>query len=129
MVDSGIILLKYWLEVEPATSRPAACESRIDDPRKIWKLSDLDLKSYSRWYDYSRARDEMFARHRHRRGRRGTSPTPTTRSAAGSTSSPTCSSQVPYEPIRRKTVTLPNRDLSEDHTEPGPRAGYIPTPF
>ena len=36
-------------------------ESRIDDGRKIWKLSLMDLKSYSRWYDYSRARDEMFA--------------------------------------------------------------------
>ena len=42
-------------------SRPAWLESRIHDPRKIWKLSDLDLKSYSRWYDYSRARDAMFA--------------------------------------------------------------------
>ena len=36
-------------------------DSRIDDGRKIWKLSPMDLKSYSRWYDYSRARDEMFA--------------------------------------------------------------------
>ena len=36
-------------------------QDRIDDPRKIWKLSPMDLKSYSRWYDYSRARDEMFA--------------------------------------------------------------------
>ncbi len=60
MVDSGIILIKYWLEVSPEeqTRRLAA---RIDDGRKIWKLSPMDLKSYSRWYDYSRARDEMFA--------------------------------------------------------------------
>ena len=60
MVDSGIILLKYWLEVseEQQTRR---LESRIDDGRKIWKLSPMDLKSYSRWYDYTRARDEMFA--------------------------------------------------------------------
>jgi polyphosphate kinase len=59
IVDSGIILIKYWLEVsmEEQTRR---LESRIDDPRKIWKLSPMDLKSYSRWYDYSRARDEMF---------------------------------------------------------------------
>ena len=60
IVDSGIILLKYWLEVEPGGTN-AAAESRIDDGRKIWKLSPMDLKSYSRWYDYSRARDEMFA--------------------------------------------------------------------
>ncbi|WP_454917197.1 polyphosphate kinase 2 [Xanthobacter sediminis] len=60
MVESGIILLKYWLEVseEEQTRR---MESRIDDPRKIWKLSPMDLESYSRWHDYSRARDEMFA--------------------------------------------------------------------
>jgi polyphosphate kinase 2 len=60
MVDSGIILLKYWLEVsqEEQTRR---LEGRIDDGRKIWKLSPMDLKSYSKWYDYSQARDEMFA--------------------------------------------------------------------
>ncbi|HTT37497.1 MAG TPA: polyphosphate kinase 2 [Burkholderiales bacterium] len=59
MIESGIILLKYWLEVsmEEQTRR---LEARIDDGRKIWKLSPMDLKSYSRWYDYSRARDEMF---------------------------------------------------------------------
>jgi polyphosphate kinase 2 len=58
-IESGIILLKYWLEVseEEQTRR---LESRIDDRRKIWKLSPMDLKSYSRWYDYSRARDDMF---------------------------------------------------------------------
>jgi polyphosphate kinase len=60
MVESGIILLKYWLEVseEEQTRRLTA---RIDDGRKTWKLSPMDLKSYSRWYDYSRARDDMFA--------------------------------------------------------------------
>jgi polyphosphate kinase 2 len=59
MVESGIILLKYWLEVsmEEQTRR---LEARIDDGRKIWKLSPMDLLSYSRWYDYSRARDDMF---------------------------------------------------------------------
>ncbi len=58
-VESGIILVKYWLEVseEEQTRR---LEGRIDDPRKIWKLSPMDLESYSRWYDYSRARDDMF---------------------------------------------------------------------
>ena len=60
MVDSGILLLKYWLEVS-ADEQTRRLESRIDDPRKIWKLSDMDLKSYSRWYDYSTRRDEMFA--------------------------------------------------------------------
>jgi polyphosphate kinase 2 len=59
MVKSGIILLKYWLEVSPEeqTRRLAA---RIDDGRKTWKLSPMDLKSYDRWDDYTRARDDMF---------------------------------------------------------------------
>jgi polyphosphate kinase len=60
MVDSGILLLKYWLEVSPE-EQTRRLERRIEDPRKVWKLSDMDLKSYSRWYDYSRARDAMFA--------------------------------------------------------------------
>jgi polyphosphate kinase 2 len=60
IVDSGIILLKYWLEVSPE-EQTRRLESRIDDPRKIWKLSPMDLKSFSRWHDYTRARDDMFA--------------------------------------------------------------------
>jgi polyphosphate kinase 2 len=60
VVDSGVLLLKYWLEVgmEEQTRR---LQARIHDPRKTWKLSPMDLKSYGRWYDYSRARDAMFA--------------------------------------------------------------------
>ena len=60
MISSGIILLKYWLEVS-AEEQTRRLEARIHDGRKIWKLSPMDLKSYSRWHDYSRARDEMFA--------------------------------------------------------------------
>jgi polyphosphate kinase 2 len=58
-VQSGIILIKYWFEVsqEEQTRR---FESRIHDGRKLWKLSPMDLESHRRWYDYSRARDEML---------------------------------------------------------------------
>ncbi|MFP5512931.1 MAG: polyphosphate kinase 2 [Alphaproteobacteria bacterium] len=59
MVNSGIILLKYWLEVS-ADEQTRRLEARIQDGRKTWKLSPMDLKSYSRWFDYSRARDDMF---------------------------------------------------------------------
>jgi polyphosphate kinase len=59
MVDNGIILLKYWLEVSPE-EQERRLGSRVDDGRKIWKLSPMDLKSYNRWDDYTRARDEMF---------------------------------------------------------------------
>jgi polyphosphate kinase 2 len=60
MVDSGIILVKYWLEVSPE-EQTRRLESRIDDPRKVWKLTEMDLLSYKRWDEYSRARNEMFA--------------------------------------------------------------------
>jgi polyphosphate kinase len=59
IVASGIHLLKYWLEVSPE-EQTRRLEGRIDDGRKTWKLSPMDLKSYGRWYDYSRARDDMF---------------------------------------------------------------------
>jgi polyphosphate kinase len=60
MIESGIILLKYWLEVSPE-QQERRLRDRIDDGRKIWKLSPMDLKSYDRWDDYTKARDEMFA--------------------------------------------------------------------
>jgi len=58
VVDSGVILLKYWLEVNPE-EQERRLAARISDPRKIWKLSPMDLKSFGRWYDYSQARDDM----------------------------------------------------------------------
>jgi polyphosphate kinase 2 len=59
IVDSGIILLKYWLEVSPE-EQERRLEARIDDGRKVWKLSRMDLESFARWDDYTRARDDMF---------------------------------------------------------------------
>ena len=59
IIDSGVILLKYWLEVSPE-EQTKRLEERIDDGRKIWKLSKMDIKSYTRWDDYSEARDDMF---------------------------------------------------------------------
>ncbi|HZF14597.1 MAG TPA: polyphosphate kinase 2 [Steroidobacteraceae bacterium] len=60
IVESGIILIKYWLEVSPE-EQTRRLGARIEDGRKIWKLTNMDLLSYSRWFDYSRARDDMFA--------------------------------------------------------------------
>ena len=59
IVESGVILLKYWLEVSP-DEQTRRLKSRITDGRKIWKLSPMDIKSYNRWFDYSLARDDMF---------------------------------------------------------------------
>ena len=60
MISSGIILLKYWLEVSPE-EQTRRLKARIGDGRKTWKLSPMDVKSYDRWDDYTKARDEMFA--------------------------------------------------------------------
>ncbi|MBL8776330.1 MAG: polyphosphate kinase 2 [Acidimicrobiales bacterium] len=60
MVDSGIIVLKYWLDVSQ-DEQTRRLHARADDGRKLWKLSPMDLKSYTHWYDYSRARDDMLA--------------------------------------------------------------------
>lgn len=60
MVESGIIVIKYWLEVS-AEEQTRRLQDRINDGRKLWKLSPMDLKSYTRWDDYTQARDDMFA--------------------------------------------------------------------
>lgn len=60
MVESGILLLKYWLELSP-DEQTRRLMGRIDDGRKTWKLSPMDLESYNRWDDYTVARDEMLA--------------------------------------------------------------------
>jgi polyphosphate kinase 2 len=59
MGESGILLLKHWLEVSPE-EQTRRLEARITDGRKIWKLSPMDIESYARWHEYSQARDEMF---------------------------------------------------------------------
>ncbi|WP_348957288.1 polyphosphate kinase 2 [Enterobacter cloacae complex sp. Mu1197] len=59
MVDAGIILLKYWLEVTPK-EQERRLRDRINDGRKIWKLSPMDIKSFNLWDEYTRARDAMF---------------------------------------------------------------------
>jgi polyphosphate kinase 2 len=127
MVESGIILLKYWLEVD-ADEQTRRIESRIHDPRKVWKLSDMDLKSYSRWYDYSRARDAMFAA-------TDTAWAPWNVAHTNSKKRGRLNiishllSQVPYEPLKEKDVKLPRRQRAGDYKEPALPPRYIPTPF
>jgi polyphosphate kinase 2 len=60
IVESGIILIKYWLDVSPK-EQERRLRARIDDGRKTWKLSEIDIRSFELWDDYSRARDDMFA--------------------------------------------------------------------
>jgi len=88
VVGSGIILLKYWLEVSQ-DEQTRRLEDRIDDARKVWKLSSMDVKSYTRWDDYTRARATTCSVPPTPSGARGTSPTRTTSAARASTSSRT----------------------------------------
>jgi polyphosphate kinase 2 len=127
MVDSGIILIKYWLEVSPE-EQTRRLEGRIHDPRKVWKLTDMDLKSYSRWYDYSRARDAMLA----------ATDTPWAPWYVAHTDDKMRGrlniishllSKVPYAPLRPREVTLPKRQAAGTYTEPHLPLTYIPTPF
>jgi polyphosphate kinase 2 len=127
MVESGIILLKYWLEVS-AAEQTRRIESRIHDPRKVWKLSAMDLESYSRWYDYSRARDAMFAAtdtawapwfvvntDDKKRGRLNVISH--------------LLSQIPYEPLVTSHVELPARQEAGDYREPTYSPRTIPERF
>jgi len=127
MVDSGIQLFKYWLEVGEA-EQTKRLQSRVNDPRKIWKLSDMDLKSYNRWYDYARARDDMLE----------ATSTPwapwhvvrTDDKRRGRLNLIThLLSQVPYTPVAPREVSFPERQDPAGYTEPDLTTWMIPTPF
>jgi polyphosphate kinase 2 len=127
MCDNGIQLLKYWLEVSP-DEQTRRLESRIHDPRKIWKLSDMDLKSYSRWYDYSRARDAMFAASDTAWAPWYVAHTDDKKRGRLNIISHLLS-QVPYKPLAHRDITLPKRQRPGGYTEPDLPLRYIPTPF
>jgi len=124
MIRSGIILIKYWLEVS-MDEQTRRLESRIDDGRKIWKLSPMDVLSYSRWYDYSRARDEMFkatdtpwapwyvARSDDKRRARLN----IIRHLLG---------RIPYKTAPREKVKLPKRQKAKGYREPDYPYKYVP---
>ncbi len=128
MVDSGIHLVKYWLEVSP-DEQTRRLESRIDDPRKIWKLSEMDLKSYTRWDEYSRARDEMFAASDTSWGPWYVAHSDDKKRARLNIITHLLD-VIPYEPLARKKITLPKREIHDLAREPGtPPPREIPTPF
>jgi polyphosphate kinase 2 len=107
IVDSGIILVKYWLEVGKMEQQ-RRFDARIDDPLRQWKLSPMDVESWSRWYDYSRARDKMLkatdTKH---------APWFIVRSDDKKRARLNCIahllSLIPYEKVPRKKVKLPSR--------------------
>ena len=127
MVDSGIILIKYWLEVSPE-EQTRRLEARIEDARKIWKLSPMDLKSYSRWYDYSRARDEMFAA-----SDTGYAPWFVAKSddkrRARLNIISHLLSHVKYKEAPREKVKLPKRQKDKKYREPDYAYKFVPERF
>ena len=123
IVDSGVILLKYWLEVSPE-EQTRRLEARMEDGRKLWKLSPMDLKSYSRWYDYSRARDEMFTA-----TDSGHAPwfvAPQQRQAAGAPQHHLApAGAIPYKEMKREKIKLPKRQKRGGYREPNYPFKYI----
>jgi len=127
MVHSGIILIKYWLEVS-AQEQSRRLESRIDDPRKTWKLTDMDLKSFVKWDQYTEARDAMLE----------ATSTPWAPWHVAYTDDKKRGrlnviahllSQVPYSPQPPTGVTLPKRRVSPNRSPLDLTTLAIPTRF
>ncbi|MDM0110867.1 polyphosphate kinase 2 [Variovorax sp. J22R133] len=127
IIDSGVILLKYWLEVSPE-EQTRRLESRIEDGRKLWKLTSMDLKSYSRWYDYSRARDDMF-----KATDLPNSPWYVVRSDDKKRGRLNMIkhllAHIPYEELPREKIKLPKRQAEGDYKELDHPFRYVPAVY
>ncbi|WP_374956886.1 polyphosphate kinase 2 [Paraburkholderia sp. BL18I3N2] len=127
IIGSGIILLKYWLEVSE-DEQTRRLQARINDERKIWKLSPMDLRSYSRWYEYSRARDEMFAA-------TDTEEAPwyvvrsDDKKRARLNLITHLLASIPYQTMPREKVKLPDRQAPHGYREPNRPMRYVPEKF
>jgi polyphosphate kinase 2 len=127
IIEAGITLIKYWFEIgqEEQTRR---FSERINDPRKIWKLSPMDLESHRRWYDYARARDAMFA----------ATDTPESpwyvvnaddKRRARLNCIAHFLSLIPYEEIPRHKVTLPPRQKAKGYKKPNNPFRFVPEKY
>jgi polyphosphate kinase len=127
IIASGVILIKYWLEVD-MEEQAKRFNERNEDYRKIWKLSPMDLEAQARWYDYSRARDAMFA----------------------ATDTPDCPwyvvpsndqrrarlncithflSLIPYKEVPREPIKFPKRQAKGDYKEPNYPYRIVPQKY
>ena len=127
IINSGIYLIKYWLEVD-MDEQAKRFQERNEDYRKIWKLSPMDVQAQARWYDYSRARDAMFA----------------------ATDTPECPwyvvpsndqrrarlncithflSLIPYQDVPREPLKFPKRQSKGDYKEPDYPFHYVPQKY
>jgi polyphosphate kinase 2 len=127
IVESGIILIKYWLEVgqEEQTRR---LKDRIKDGRKIWKLSPMDIKSYSRWYEYSRARDEML-KATHTAWAPWFIALSNDKKRARLNIITHLLSKIPHKSLPQPKIKLPKRQKSPGYKEPDHTDKFIPDVF
>ena len=127
IIDSGITLIKYWFEVSKEEQTRRFSE-RISDARKIWKLSPMDLESHRRWYDYSRARDAMFAATDTKE-----SPWYVVDANDKRRARLNCISHflslIPYEKIDLPKVELPSRQKAKGYQEPEYGYNLVPEKY
>jgi polyphosphate kinase 2 len=116
IIDSGVILIKYWLDVSMENQAKRFKERNVDE-RKTWKLSPMDLEAQHRWYDYSRARDAMFAA-------TDTEVSPwyvvdaNDQRRARLNCIAHLLSMIPYEEVSRESVKFPKRQPKGNYNEP-----------
>lgn len=126
IIDTGIILIKYWLEVGQE-EQERRFKARIDDPLRQWKLSPMDTASYRRWYDYSRARDIMLEKTDNK-----LAPWHIVRSDDKRRARLNCISHllsiVPYKKAPSEKVRLPQRDTRKRYNDQASLRGrhFIP---
>jgi polyphosphate kinase len=128
IVQSGILLVKYWFEVSQQ-EQTRRFQSRIDDGRKIWKLSPMDLESHRRWYDYSRARDDMLLATDN-----SYAPWYIVNADDKRRARLNCISHllsvIPYQEVEREKVKLPGRQKPHGYEEPkNRRYNFVPAVF
>jgi polyphosphate kinase len=116
LVDDGVILLKYWMEVSEKEQH-RRFEARIRDTSKRWKLSPMDLESHRRWYDYSRARDAMLAATDISQAPWYIVPSDDKKRARLNCIADILS-RIPYEEIPYKPPKLPGRQKPRNYEEP-----------
>jgi polyphosphate kinase len=123
-IAGGIQIIKYWFEVSQ-DEQTRRFKDRARDPRKIWKLSPMDLESHRRWYDYSRARDAMF-----RATDTEISPWYVVNADGKRRARLNCIAhlvdQVPYQRVEPNNVKLPGRQKSRGYVEPDYPWRFVP---
>ncbi|MCU0303440.1 MAG: polyphosphate kinase 2 [Thermoanaerobaculales bacterium] len=127
IVHSGVTLVKYWLEVD-MEEQAKRFEERDTDPRKIWKLSPMDLEAQARWYDYSRARDAMFEATDTPESPWYVVPSNDQRRARLNCISHLLS-LIPYEEVPRQPITFPKRQKRGDYRPTEHPFRYVPARY